>query len=181
MKIVIDIPKEDYLNLIKTDENGEKEIPLGLLMSLWDSVKYKCTPLPKNHGRLIDEEEILRELGSYHIGGLNAIKNYHGENTWEDGLHTAWRVIDDAETIIDAESDEKGITDGDLISRQAVLDIFGDIHPLDYNARAYVAHIKELPSAEKTAEWILKDGIKTCNNCGIGLASAYDSYCSKCV
>lgn len=45
-------------------------------------------------------------------------------------------------------------TNGDLISRQAVLDIFGDIHPLDYNTRAYVAQIKELPSAEKTAEWI---------------------------
>ena len=43
-------------------------------------------------------------------------------------------------------------TDGDLISRQAVLDIFGDMHPLDYNARAYVKQIKELPSAEKTAE-----------------------------
>ena len=40
-------------------------------------------------------------------------------------------------------------TDGDLISRQAVLDIFGDIHPLDYNARAYVAQIEELPSAEQ--------------------------------
>jgi hypothetical protein len=40
-------------------------------------------------------------------------------------------------------------TDGDLISRQAVLDIFGDIHPLDYNARAYVAQIKELPSEEQ--------------------------------
>jgi hypothetical protein len=45
MEIVIDIPEEDYLKLIKTDENGEKEIPLGLLLSLWDSVKYKCTPL----------------------------------------------------------------------------------------------------------------------------------------
>ena len=41
-------------------------------------------------------------------------------------------------------------TGGDLISRKAVLDIFGDIHPLDYNARAYVKQIKELPSAEKT-------------------------------
>ena len=40
-------------------------------------------------------------------------------------------------------------TDGDLIGRKAVLDIFGDIHPLDYNARAYVAQIKELPSAEQ--------------------------------
>lgn len=46
------------------------------------------------------------------------------------------------------------MTDGDLISRQAVLDIFGDIHPLDYNAKSYVTQIKELPSAEKTANKI---------------------------
>lgn len=32
----------------------------------------------------------------------------------------------------------------------------------------------------KTAEWINKNGIKTCNNCGIGLASAYDNYCPNC-
>lgn len=47
---------------------------------------------------------------------------------------------------------EPKTADGDLISRQAVLDLFGDIHPMDYNARAYVTQIKELPSAEKTAE-----------------------------
>ena len=54
------------------------------------------------------------------------------------------------------------MTDGDLISRQAVLDIFGDIHPLDYNTRAYVAQIKELPSAEKTAEC---DNNHDCEHC----------------
>ena len=48
------------------------------------------------------------------------------------------------------------MTDGDLISRQAVLDIFGDIHPLDYNARAYVAQIKDIPSADV----ILKENLK---------------------
>lgn len=62
MKIVIDIPEEDYLNLIKTDENGEKEIPLSLLMSLWDCVKYNCTPLPKNHGRLIDADVLVEGM-----------------------------------------------------------------------------------------------------------------------
>lgn len=62
MKIVIDISEEDYLNLIKTDENGEKEIPLGLLMSLWDCVKYNYTPLPKNHGRLIDADAFIAML-----------------------------------------------------------------------------------------------------------------------
>lgn len=67
MKIVIDIQEEDYLNLIKTDENGEKEIPLGLLMSLWDCVKYNCTSLPKGHGKLIDYswvvDNVIKKLG----------------------------------------------------------------------------------------------------------------------
>ena len=34
----------------------------------------------------------------------------------------------------------------DYVSRKAVLDIFGDISPLDYNANAYVRQIKSLPS-----------------------------------
>ena len=44
----------------------------------------------------------------------------------------------------------------ELISRKAVLKIFGDVHPLDYNARAYVKQIEELPtiSQTNTAEWI---------------------------
>ena len=38
----------------------------------------------------------------------------------------------------------------DCISREAVLEIFGDIHPLDYNANAYVNKIKALPSVQPT-------------------------------
>lgn len=52
------------------------------------------------------------------------------------------------------------MTDGDLISRQAVLDIFGDIHPLDYNARAYVAQIKELPSEKVDGDLISRQAVK---------------------
>ena len=92
MKIVIDIPEEDYLNLIKTDENGEKEIPLGLLMSLWDCVKYNCTPLPKNHGRLIDADELKKH-------------KYHDSNNFENAVSVA--QIDWADTIIEAESEDK--------------------------------------------------------------------------
>ena len=36
----------------------------------------------------------------------------------------------------------------DLISRQAVIDAIGEIHPLDYNAQAIVEKIKKLPSAQ---------------------------------
>lgn len=40
--------------------------------------------------------------------------------------------------------------EGDLISRKAVLEIFGDIHPLDYNTRAYVKQVEELPTIPQT-------------------------------
>ena len=97
MKIVIDIPKEEYLKLIKTDENGEKEIPLGLLLSLWDSVKYKCTPLPKGHGRLIEvSKELECELWTY--------TRYTGidEAPYED----ATNALELAPTIIEADKAE---------------------------------------------------------------------------
>ena len=38
----------------------------------------------------------------------------------------------------------------DLIDRQAAIDALGDIHPLDYNAQAYLDRIKRLPSAWST-------------------------------
>ncbi len=105
MKLVIDIPEEMYKDyvLVNLSRGNGKNIVYDFLKA----IKHG-TPLPKGHGRLIDADEIIRELGSYHIGGLDAIKNYNGENTWEDGLHTAWRVIDDAETIIPAESEGEG-------------------------------------------------------------------------
>lgn len=36
----------------------------------------------------------------------------------------------------------------DYISREAVLKVFGDIHPLDYNATAYAEKIKSIPAAD---------------------------------
>lgn len=108
MKLIIDIP-EDEVNECKMQVDMIKQEGF-LIESLNTALKIHVAngiPLPKGHGRLIDEEEILRELGSYHIGGLDAIKNYNGENTWADGLHTAWVVIDDAETIIEADKEYK--------------------------------------------------------------------------
>ena len=98
MKIVIDIPEEDYLKLIKTDENGEKEIPLGLLLSLWDSVKYKCTPLPKGHGRLIDADSLIKAIEE-------KAKRLSNADTI-NGLCGAVALIFDVPTIIEAESEE---------------------------------------------------------------------------
>ena len=55
------------------------------------------------HGRLIDADALINELASEHVGGLEAIKKYTNADTWTAGLHTAWRTIDDADTIIEAE------------------------------------------------------------------------------
>ena len=58
------------------------------------------------HGRLIDADELLVELGSEHIHGIEAIiKANDGKDCWTSGLHTAWRCIDDAPTIIEAEEE----------------------------------------------------------------------------
>lgn len=41
----------------------------------------------------------------------------------------------------------------DYLNRDDVLEVFNDIHPLDYNAQAYLAEIEELPVVE-TDKWI---------------------------
>ena len=61
------------------------------------------TEVPTPHGRLIDADALINELASEHVGGLEAIKKYTNADTWTSGLHTAWRTIDDADTIIEAE------------------------------------------------------------------------------
>lgn len=75
----------------------------------------------------------------------------------------------------------------DCVSREAVLDIFGDIHPLDYNTNAYVSQIKKLPSVQpkkKSGKWIPDHGNVKCSVCGhiadarsIGAATHYCSFC----
>lgn len=59
--------------------------------------------VPAPHGRLIDADALINELASEHVGGLEAIKKYTNADTWTAGLHTAWRTIDDADTVIKAE------------------------------------------------------------------------------
>lgn len=82
-------------------------------------------------------EEAIKKLKSF----------CHNCNKFPQCVNTDRECFEALDMAIRALKNEP--TDGDLISRQAVLDIFGDIHPLDYNARAYVTQIKELPSAEK--------------------------------
>lgn len=63
------------------------------------------TEVPTPHGRLIDADELIREIGSLHVGGIEAVSDLTKDrgNTWDGGLHSAWREIDDAPTVIEAE------------------------------------------------------------------------------
>jgi hypothetical protein len=38
----------------------------------------------------------------------------------------------------------------DCISREAVIKIFGEVHPMDYNTQAYITKIQNLPSVTPT-------------------------------
>lgn len=58
MKLVIDIPDEDY----KLYAYDEWNLPLGLVDALQNG-----KPLPKGHGRLFDERDIVN--GNYEIIG----------------------------------------------------------------------------------------------------------------
>lgn len=58
MKIVIDIPKEDYDTLI--NHNNDKLPAVIARNNLWEALKHG-TPLPKGHGRLIDADSFVQE------------------------------------------------------------------------------------------------------------------------
>ena len=72
--------------------------------------KYKDCPLveiQEPHGDLIDRSGLLHDLASLHIGGIEAISDMNKVwgDTWDAGLHSAWRTIDDADAVIPASED----------------------------------------------------------------------------
>lgn len=87
MKIVIDIPEDEYSWL--------KEHPNSIR---WSSVYTDSilngTPLPKEHGRLIDEQSVI-----------NSIAN---TNFWlsNDNWHELMKAISNTPTIIEADNKE---------------------------------------------------------------------------
>lgn len=89
MQIVINIDDADYDDITLT---GENTINLGVLLDLREAVR-KGTPLPKGHGRLIDANR-LRSMYSINRANFNTVV---GIQKW----------IDEAPTIIEAESEEQ--------------------------------------------------------------------------
>ena len=86
MQIVIDIPKEDWEFIKESDGcRWSRAIIEGVING---------TPLPKGHGRLIDENELIDEIEREEIDGR-----------YYDVIYA--HSIYDAETIIEADKEDK--------------------------------------------------------------------------
>ena len=63
----------------------------------------------------------------------------------------------------------------EFIRRRDAVAVFGDVHPLDYNAQAYLSRIKQIPAADVRpvlrGRWTYKEGGELC-------ADGY--YCTAC-
>ena len=81
MKIVIDIPEDEYKRIKEGKWEGN---PLA------DYIE-NGTPLPKGHGRLIDADDLKKDL--IYMSDFSDAKG-----VWEED-------IDDAETIIEADKE----------------------------------------------------------------------------
>lgn len=103
MQIVIDIPQEDY-NYIQEVDNSN----YAITNRLYDAVA-KGTPLPKGHGRLIDEIEVLdnikTRLWQTALNNTEVITSY--DKTCEDIVENridTW--VSEMRTIIEADDED---------------------------------------------------------------------------
>lgn len=86
MQVVIDIPEEDWEFIKESDGcRWSRAIIEGVING---------TPLPKGHGRLIDENELIDEIEREEIDGR-----------YYDVIYA--HSIYDAETIIEADNEEE--------------------------------------------------------------------------
>ena len=86
MKIVVDIKEDDFKKITQV---GDDTINFGLLLELRKAIKIG-TPLPKGHGRLIDEDKVRDLL-------------YEQEYNYYTELDKVCDTIAEAPTIIEAD------------------------------------------------------------------------------
>jgi len=89
MKIVIDIPEEDYKLICAKKEDA---------IVAYDVCRRIAngTPLPKGHGRLGDLDKLEKDMQDYHDDCAKTSKYTRL------GFETAMAVVKDAHTIIEA-------------------------------------------------------------------------------
>lgn len=93
MKLIIDIPEEIYKasQIIDVKYEDVIQIPLEVIAS--------GVPLPKGHGRIGDLDKIIKEMQDYHDDCAKT-----SEYT-RLGFETAIAVVEDAQTIIEADNE----------------------------------------------------------------------------
>lgn len=98
MELIINIPEEDYERL-----KEYKKAPFRSLTSRAYEVIANGTPLPKGHGRLIDENELLKMTNSYksELGRLKA------DPVVKCGVETIERFIKEMPIIIEADKEQE--------------------------------------------------------------------------
>lgn len=87
MKVVIDIPKNDYWLACNYPE---------ALISIYAHYIKKGVPLPKKHGRLVDADALIAKCGDW----------YTEEGTEEGFIGTIEALLKDTPTVIEAEGEE---------------------------------------------------------------------------
>ena len=87
MKVVIDIPENDYRLACNYPD---------ALISIYAHYIKKGTPLPKKHGKLIDEDALIAKCGDW----------YTEEGTEEGFIGTLEMLLKDAPTVVGAEGTE---------------------------------------------------------------------------
>lgn len=61
MKLIIDIPEWKYKSICEGIEASKRCGVVGIDPDIYEAI-YNGTPLPKGHGRLVDENYIIAEL-----------------------------------------------------------------------------------------------------------------------
>jgi hypothetical protein len=123
MKIVIDIPEEDYIrvcDMVKRDKRYSENTTIG---TVYSSILHG-TVLPKGHGELIERKELkehkflspqVKVIGGRHSGKLKEQITQAYQKGWNDCIDA---IIDNAPTIetdievVAKDAYEHGYTDG---------------------------------------------------------------------
>ena len=103
MKVVIDIPEDDYRFYEKFHK--ENYYPKSIFSRAYSAIA-NGTPLPKGHGRLIDADKLTKEIKSY----ISDTSNLHYDDLVEaESYNSAYSncldEIEDAPTIIEADKE----------------------------------------------------------------------------
>ena len=96
MQIVIDIPED----VIESAQSSPNYYPTYNFEKIWRAIA-NGTPLPKGHGRLIDADKANKKMQYYH-DDCEKTSVYT-----RLGFETAMNVVNDAPTIIEADTESE--------------------------------------------------------------------------